>query len=168
MKGYLNNPTATKNAITPDGWFKTGDVAVRDKDGYYYIVDRRKELIKYKGFQVPPAELEYVLLTHPDIADAAVIGLESTNEATELPRAYVVHANPATLKTAKAKVEFANSVVKWMETKVARHKRLRGGVGVIEAIPKSAAGKILRRELRELAKQEAARGDLGAEVKAKL
>ncbi|KAJ7928469.1 AMP binding protein [Mycena leptocephala] len=157
-----------KNAITPDGWFKTGDVAVRDKDGYYYIVDRRKELIKYKGFQVPPAELEYVLLTHPDIADAAVIGLESVNEATELPRAYVVHANPATLKTAKAKVEFANSVVKWMETQVARHKRLRGGVGVVEAIPKSAAGKILRRELRELAKQEAARGDLGAEVKAKL
>ncbi|KAJ6593544.1 AMP binding protein [Mycena capillaripes] len=168
MKGYLNNPTATKNSITPDGWFKTGDVAVRDTDGYYRIVDRRKELIKYKGFLVPPAELEYVLLTHPDIADAAVIGLESIKEATELPRAYIVHAHPDKVKTAKAKAEFANSVVKWMETKVARHKFLRGGVGVIDVIPKSAAGKILRRELRDLAKQEAARGELGAEVKAKL
>jgi len=168
MKGYLNNPTATKNSITPDGWFKTGDVAIRDKEGYYYIVDRRKELIKYKGFQVPPAELEYVLLTHPDIADAAVIGLESVKEATELPRAYVVHAHPEKVKSAKAKAEFAKSVAKWMESKVARHKFLRGGVGVIDIIPKSAAGKILRRDLRELAKQEAARGDLGTEVKARL
>jgi len=167
MKGYLNNPSATKNAITPDGWFKTGDVAIRDKDGFYYIVDRRKELIKYKGFQVPPAELESVLLTHPDIADAAVIGLESVSEATELPRAYIVHAHPEKIKTAKAKLEFGNSVIKWMETKVARHKFLRGGVGIIDVIPKSAAGKILRRELRERAKQEAAQGELG-EIKAKL
>ncbi|KAJ7690754.1 AMP binding protein [Mycena rosella] len=168
MKGYLNNPTATKNAITPDGWFKTGDVAIRDQDGYYYIVDRRKELIKYKGFQVPPAELENILLTHPDIADAAVIGLESVKEATELPRAYIVHANPEKVKTTQAKIEFANKVVKWMETQVARHKFLRGGVGVIDVVPKSAAGKILRRELRELAKQQAERGELGTEVKARL
>ncbi|KAJ7039081.1 AMP binding protein [Mycena alexandri] len=167
MKGYLNNPSATKNAITPDGWFKTGDVAIRDKDGFYYIVDRRKELIKYKGFQVPPAELESVLLTHPDIADAAVIGLESVSEATELPRAYIVHAHPEKIKTAKAKLEFGNSVIKWMETKVARHKFLRGGVGIIDVIPKSAAGKILRRELRDRAKQEAAQGELGG-IKAKL
>ncbi|KAF7351179.1 4-coumarate--CoA ligase-like 7 [Mycena sanguinolenta] len=166
--GYLNNPVATKNSITPDGWFKTGDVAIRDKDGYYYIVDRRKELIKYKGFQVPPAELESVLLTHPDIADVAVIGLESVKEATELPRAYVVHAHPEKVKSAAAKAEFARSVAKWMESKVARHKFLRGGVGVIDIIPKSAAGKILRRNLRELAKQEAARGDLGLDVKARL
>ncbi|KAJ6497728.1 AMP binding protein [Mycena sanguinolenta] len=136
MKGYLNNATATKNSITPDGWFKTGDVAIRDKDGYYYIVDRRKELIKYKGFQVPPAELESVLLTHPDIADVAVIGLESVKEATELPRAYVVHAHPEKVKSAAAKAEFARSVAKWMESKVARHKFLRGGVGVIDIIPK--------------------------------
>ncbi|KAJ7106027.1 AMP binding protein [Mycena crocata] len=168
MKGYLNNPAATENAITPDGFFKTGDVAIRDRDGYYYIVDRRKELIKYKGFQVPPAELESVLLSHPDIADAAVIGLESIKEATELPRAYIVHASPEKVKTVGAKLEFANSVVKWMETKVAKHKFLRGGVGIIEVVPKSAAGKILRRELRELAKREAERGELGTEVKARL
>ncbi|KAJ7350441.1 AMP binding protein [Mycena albidolilacea] len=168
MKGYLNNPAATANAITPDGWFKTGDVAIRDAEGYYYIVDRRKELIKYKGFQVPPAELEYVLLTHPDIADAAVIGLESVKEATELPRAYVVHAHPEKVRSAEAKAAFARSVGKWMEGKVARHKFLRGGVSVIDAVPKSAAGKILRRDLRELAKQEMARGELGGEVKARL
>ncbi|KAJ7449083.1 AMP binding protein [Mycena galericulata] len=157
MKGYLNNAAATKNAITPDGWFKTGDVAIKDKEGYYYIVDRRKELIKYKGFQVPPAELESILLTHPDIADSAVIGVEDVAEATELPRAYVVHAHPEKVQSAAAKAQFAQSVVKWMETKVAKHKFLRGGVGVIDVIPKSAAGKILRRELRDLAKQESAR-----------
>ncbi|KAF8748584.1 acetyl-CoA synthetase [Rhizoctonia solani] len=92
MKGYLNNPTATKNAITPDGWFKTGDVVIRDKDGFYTIIDRLKELIKYKGSQVPPADLENILLSHPDIIDAGVIGIESVEQATELPsRAYIVH-----------------------------------------------------------------------------
>ncbi|KAJ6478794.1 AMP binding protein [Mycena vitilis] len=156
MKGYLNNAEATANAITRDGWFKTGDVALRDKEGFYYIVDRRKELIKYKGFQVPPAELESVLLTHPDIADAAVIGVDDVEEATELPRAYVVHAHPEKISTLGAKGVFAESIVRWMETKVAKHKFLRGGVGVIDVIPKSAAGKILRRELRDRAKQDRA------------
>ncbi len=109
IQGYLNNPTATAEAITPDGWFKTGDIGTCDADGFFYIVDRRKELIKYKVSRVrcsslrgslrasrsrgliffsavPPAELEGVLLTHPDIADAAVIGVESAKEATEFPR----------------------------------------------------------------------------------
>ncbi|KAK7045638.1 hypothetical protein VNI00_007471 [Paramarasmius palmivorus] len=161
MKGYLNNPTATKNSITPDGWFKTGDIAIRDKEGYYYIVDRRKELIKYKGFQgkftqpyPAPITLEGILLTHPDIADAAVIGVESAKEATELPRAYIVHANPSKVPSQQAKDAFSQSVTKWMESKVAKHKYLRGGVVLIDIIPKSAAGKILRRELRERAKTE--------------
>ncbi|KAF8162515.1 AMP binding protein [Mycena galopus ATCC 62051] len=160
MKGYLNNPTATKNAITPDGWFKTGDVAIRDKDGYYYIVDRKKELIKYK--------LEAVLLTHPDIADAAVIGIDSIEQATELPRAYVVHANPGKVKAAPAKAAFADSVARWMETKVAKHKFLRGGVDVIDVIPKSASGKILRRHLRDQAKAQVARGEISTAFKARL
>ncbi|CAA7259028.1 unnamed protein product [Cyclocybe aegerita] len=164
MKGYLNNPTATKDSITPDGWFKTGDIAYRDSDGYYFIVDRRKELIKYKGFQVPPAELESVLLTHPDIADTAVIGVNSAREATELPRAYVVHARPDTVKTDAQKAAFAQSVKKWIEGKVARHKFLRGGVVLIDVIPKSAAGKILRRELRERAKEELAGRDPADDV----
>ena len=150
----MNNPTATANAITPDGWFQTGDVAIRKETGLYYIVDRRKELVKYKGFQVPPAELESVLLSHPDIADAAVIGINDPEQATELPRGYVVPAHPEKLKTEAAKAEFSNGVAKWIQGKVARHKFLRGGVVVIDAVPKSAAGKILRRELRQRAKQE--------------
>jgi len=150
MKGYLNNPTATANSITPDGWFKTGDVAVRDEEGYYRIVDRKKELIKYKGFQVPPAELESVLLQHPEIVDAAVIGVDDAAQATELPRAYVVHKTGAM----NAPKSFPKDVQLWIEARVAKHKFLRGGVVVIDAIPKSAAGKILRRELRERAKSE--------------
>lgn len=91
MKGYLNNPSATKNVITPDGWLKTGDIAVVDDEGYFTIVDRKKELIKYKGFQVPPADLEAILLTKEDILDAAVIGVMSEEEATELPRYVILH-----------------------------------------------------------------------------
>ncbi|KIP05228.1 hypothetical protein PHLGIDRAFT_30994 [Phlebiopsis gigantea 11061_1 CR5-6] len=162
MKGYLNNVEATTNAITPDGWFKTGDVAVIDEDGYYAIVDRRKELIKYKGFQVPPAELESVLLQHPDIVDVAVIGVVSEEEATELPRAYVVSKNGLAPHETKA---FGESVQEWIKPRVARHKFLRGGVVVVDVIPKSAAGKILRRELRERAKAE---GVANRPVRAKL
>ncbi|KAH7926973.1 AMP binding protein [Leucogyrophana mollusca] len=160
MKGYLGNPSATAASITPDGWFKTGDIVVRDKDGFYTIVDRRKELIKYKGFQVPPAELESVLLQHPDVADAAVIGVESKEEATELPRAYIVPASPSYNTP-----EFARSVQGWVAERVAPHKRLRGGVVLIDVVPKSAAGKILRRELRERAKQEAGVGQMIPRVK---
>ncbi|KAF7319145.1 AMP binding protein [Mycena chlorophos] len=165
MKGYLNNVAATENAITPDGWFKTGDIAVRDRNGFYAIVDRKKELIKYKGFQVPPAELEALLLSHPDIADAAVIGILDAEEATELPRAYIVPANPGKLDKATKQAAFARSVQKWVEGRVAKHKYLRGGVEVVEVIPKSAAGKILRKELRERARLEA---DTRGQVKAKL
>jgi 4-coumarate--CoA ligase len=86
MKRYLNNPEATKNSITPDGWFKTGDIAVVDDEGFFSIVDRKNELIKYKGFQVPPADLEGVLLSNEDILDAGVIGVESVKDATEVPR----------------------------------------------------------------------------------
>ena len=89
MKGYLNNEAATRNTIDDDGWLHTGDIGHIDADGHLFIVDRLKELIKYKGFQVPPAELEALLLTHPQIADAAVIGLPD-DEAGEIPAAYVV------------------------------------------------------------------------------
>ncbi|KAJ8514441.1 hypothetical protein ONZ45_g7997 [Pleurotus djamor] len=165
MKGYLNNVAATEDCITKDRWFKTGDIAIIDKEGFYYIVDRRKELIKYKvgmrlprqarEFVLPPAELESVLLTHPDVADAAVIGVYDAQEATEHPRAYVVHASPDKVSTEQQKIDFGKGVAKWIESKVARHKFLRGGVVVIDVIPKSAAGKILRRQLRDLAKAEA-------------
>jgi len=155
MKGYLNNRTATTNAITKDGWFKSGDIAIRDDDGFYYIIDRKKELIKYKGSQVPPAELEAVLLTKEDIADAGVIGIKSTDQATELPRAYVVSTNNAALLADSSKrVAFENEVQEWIKSRVAKHKYLRGGVRVIEAIPRSGSGKILRRKLKERAENE--------------
>ncbi|KIJ36336.1 hypothetical protein M422DRAFT_34299 [Sphaerobolus stellatus SS14] len=155
MKGYLNNPEATRDAITPDGWFKTGDVAIVDKDNFFQIVDRKKELIKYKGFQVPPADLEAVLLTHPDVLDAGVIGVHSEVEATELPRAYVVpRGGVAAFKTVAEKDAFSHAIQSWIQTRVAKHKYLRGGVVLIDTIPKSAAGKILRKDLRELAKRE--------------
>jgi len=161
----LNNPTSTKNSITEDGWFKTGDVAIIDDEGFYTIVDRQKELIKYKGFQVPPAELEFVLLQHPDIADSGVIGVESVTEATELPRAYVVHAKG--LSSAAEQKQFGESVKKWIEGRVAKHKFLRGGVVVVDVIPKSASGKILRRELRDRAREEFAKEEISS-TKAKL
>jgi len=155
MKGYLNNPTATANSLTPDGWFKTGDIAIRDEDGCFTIVDRKKELIKYKGFQVPPADLEAVLLTHPEVGDVGVIGIDSEDKTTELPRAYIVpKSGYASLPTQADREKFALGIQKWIEGKVAKHKYLRGGVVVIEVIPKSAAGKILRRQLRDLAKEE--------------
>lgn len=162
MKGYLNNPTATAEAITPDGWFKTGDIGVRDKDGFFTIVDRRKELIKYKGFQVAPAELESVLLQHPEVADVAVIGIESKEEATELPRAYITPSRPLSSQEASP---FALGVQDWVSQRVAPHKRLRGGIVIIDQVPKSAAGKILRRELRERAKTDIAEGQLKPRAK---
>ncbi|KAF1984505.1 acetyl-CoA synthetase-like protein [Aulographum hederae CBS 113979] len=156
FKGYLNNVEGTKNALTDDGYFRTGDVGYQDKDGNFYITDRIKELIKYKGFQVPPAELEGLLVSNPAVADAAVIGVYDKEQATELPRAYVVLAPGQTKGDAKAK-----EIMDWMSTKVAGHKRLRGGVKFVDEIPKSASGKILRRVLKEQAKAE-------MELKAKL
>ncbi|ROT35245.1 AMP-binding enzyme [Sodiomyces alkalinus F11] len=141
-KGYLKNEQANREVFV-DGWFRTGD-NMYFKDGKFFYVDRRKELIKYKGFQVAPAELEALLLTHPKIADSAVIGVES-EDGTELPRAYVV-ADPTQIS--------AKEIQDWVAEQVASYRRLRGGVFFISAIPKSAAGKILRRELRDLVKKE--------------
>ena len=99
MAGYLNNPQATAATVDADGWLHTGDLGYMDADGHLYVVDRLKELIKYKGFQVPPAELEAVLLRHPDVADAAVIGLPD-DEAGEIPAGYVVLRPGATASPA--------------------------------------------------------------------
>ena len=93
MKGYLNNPEATAQTIDADGWLHTGDIGYADEDGHFFIVDRAKELIKYKGFQVPPAELEAVLLTHPCVADAAVIPYPD-DEAGEVPKGIIVLKEP--------------------------------------------------------------------------
>jgi 4-coumarate--CoA ligase len=138
MLGYLNNPEATA-AILQDGWLRTGDLARLDADGYLFIVDRIKELIKVKGFQVPPAELEALLVAHPDVADAAVIGLPD-EECGEVPVAFVVRAAGADPSPEELQAFVAGHV--------ASYKQLRR-VGFVDAIPKSPSGKILRRILRD-------------------
>ena len=140
MKGYLNNPDATAANIVQGGWLRTGDIGHIDADGYLFITDRLKELIKYKGFQVAPAEVEAELVTHPAIADAAVVG-KPDDEAGELPKAYIVVAQGAQTPTLA-------EVQKYLETRLAHFKQVRE-MEVLEAIPKSASGKILRRMLRE-------------------
>lgn len=153
FKGYLNNPEGTKNALTEDGYFKTGDVGHQDKDGNFYITDRVKELIKYKGFQVPPAELEGLLTSHPTVNDVAVIGIYNRDQATEVPRAYIV-PKPGVEGSPKT----ANDIMQWLQAKVANHKRLRGGVRFVDEVPKSASGKILRRLLKIKAQEEDEKG----------
>jgi len=160
FKGYLNKPEGTKNVFSEDGYFKTGDVGYQDKKGNFYITDRIKELIKYKGFQVAPAELEGLLVNHPAIDDVGVIGVYSKDDATELPRAYVV---PKTGVTASKELE--KTILDYVAGKMAAHKRLRGGVVFLDEIPKSPSGKILRRVLKELAVEEEKKK---AVVKAKL
>jgi acyl-CoA synthetase (AMP-forming)/AMP-acid ligase II len=149
FKGYWKNEAATRDAITPDEYFKTGDVGYQDRDHNFYITDRVKELIKYKGFQVAPAELEGKLMDHPGINDVAVIGVTDEEQHTEVPRAYVVPAHAD-----KTGEQDAAQIVEWLSARVAHHKKLRGGVRFIDEIPKSAAGKILRRVLKEKAKDE--------------
>ena len=137
MVGYLNNPEATAECIDNDGWFHTGDVGYADEDGFFYIVDRVKELIKYKGYQVPPAELEAILVAHPAIADAAVIP-SPDEEAGEVPKAFVVLKEPLT----------EEEIFSYVADQVAPHKKIRR-LEIVDEIPKSASGKILRRILVE-------------------
>jgi acyl-CoA synthetase (AMP-forming)/AMP-acid ligase II len=137
MKGYLNNEEATAATIDDEGWLHTGDIGVVDADGSYEIVDRLKELIKYKGFQVPPAELEALLITHPQVQDVAVIGV-ADEEAGELPKAYIVPAEEVDHEELMA----------WVGERVAPQKKIRL-IEEIDEIPKSPSGKILRRKLVE-------------------
>lgn len=138
MAGYLGNATATAETIDADGFLHTGDMARVDSIGRLFIVDRLKELIKYKGYQVPPAELEALLLTHPAIADAAVVGVPD-HEGEEIPMAFVVRRPDAALSE--------QDVMAFVADKVAPYKKVRR-VAFIDAIPKSASGKILRKDLR--------------------
>ncbi|RAL07176.1 acyl--CoA ligase [Aspergillus homomorphus CBS 101889] len=144
MKGYWKNPGATKEAKTEDGWLKTGDIAFVNDQGLFHVVDRKKELIKVKGNQVAPAELEAILLDHPAVADAAVIGVPLNDD--ERPRAYIV-LNSGQTATKK-------DILSFMDGKVSPFKRITGGVVFIDAIPKNPSGKILRKMLRERANAE--------------
>jgi acyl-CoA synthetase (AMP-forming)/AMP-acid ligase II len=139
MAGYLGNDKATRETIDDDGWLRTGDMARVDSSGCVYIVDRLKELIKYKGYQVPPAELEALLLTHPAIADAAVIGVRDAESGEEVPKAFVVKQSGTELTE--------DEVMDFVAAEVAPYKKVRQ-VAFIDAIPKSASGKILRKDLR--------------------
>jgi acyl-CoA synthetase (AMP-forming)/AMP-acid ligase II len=135
MKGYLNRPDATAAMIDGDGWLHTGDIGYADEDGFFFIVDRVKELIKYKGMQIAPAELEALLLSHPAITDAAVVPVED-EQAGEVPKGYVVASASVT----------PDEIMAFVAERVAPYKRLRY-VELIEQIPKSPSGKILRRLL---------------------
>ncbi|CAN6314162.1 unnamed protein product [Urochloa humidicola] len=141
MKGYFKNTEATQSTLTPDGWLKTGDLCYIDEDGYLFVVDRLKELIKYKGYQVPPAELEALLLTHPDVADVAVIPFPD-REVGQFPMAYVVRKKGSNLSE--------REVMEFVAKQVAPYKKVRK-VAFVTEIPKNASGKILRKDLIKLA-----------------
>ncbi|KAF2094414.1 acetyl-CoA synthetase-like protein [Rhizodiscina lignyota] len=141
--GYHNNEQATKDAFSEDGFFKTGDIAYQDLEGNFWITDRLKELIKYRGYQVAPAELEATLLQNPKVADVAVLGIYDERIVSEVPRAFVQLA-PGLEPTQ----ELGEEIAKWMDSRVSYTKKLRGGVQFIHEVPKSAAGKILRRVLK--------------------
>ena len=138
MKAYLNNKQATAETLDGDGWLHTGDVAIVDEYHHVSIVDRLKELIKYKGFQVPPAELEALIITHPKVADVAVIGV-ADEEAGEIPKAFVVAMPDQTVTLEELQELVGEHLVNYKQIRL---------LELIDAIPKSAAGKILRRELR--------------------
>jgi acyl-CoA synthetase (AMP-forming)/AMP-acid ligase II len=143
MRGYLNRPAETEQMLDPDGWLHSGDIGYVDDDGFFYVVDRVKELIKYKGLQVAPAELEAVLVSHPAIADAAVVRVPD-EEAGEVPKAFVVANADLT----------AQQVMDYVAERVAPYKKLRHVVFIAE-IPKALSGKILRRVLMERDRQAA-------------
>jgi len=137
MQGYLKLPDATAATIDAEGWLHTGDIGYVDADGNFFIVDRTKELIKYKGLQVAPAELEAIILGNAAIADAAVIGI-ADEEAGEVPKAFVVLKGTIT----------AEELMAYVAARVAPHKRIRA-VEFMDQLPKSATGKLLRRVLIE-------------------
>ena len=143
-QGYYNNPQATRDAFH-DSWFCTGDIGV-ERQGKFYIVDRKKELLKYKGLQVAPAEIENLLFAHPAIKEAAVVGVQlPADPGSDLPRAYVV-ADPQEVTEEEIK--------EYVASRLAPYKQLRGGVVFVEELPKNAVGKYLRRELRDRARRE--------------
>ncbi|KAF8317906.1 acetyl-CoA synthetase-like protein [Clavulina sp. PMI_390] len=151
MNGYLQNPKATNDILTSDGWLKTGDIATIDEENFLSVIDRKKELIKYKGYQVPPAELEAILLQHPAVADAGVIGIVSPDRSTELPTAFVSLRDASLRANRRLPLEISE----WFSPQVAHYKQLRGGLFVLDTVPRSPTGKVLRRQLREHAAAKA-------------
>ncbi|KAM3337818.1 putative CoA ligase CCL5 [Capsicum galapagoense] len=141
MKGYFSNEEATASTLDSDGWLRTGDLCYIDEDGFIFVVDRLKELIKYKGYQVPPAELEALLLTHPEISDAAVIPFPD-KDVGQFPMAYIVRKSGSTISE--------SAIMDFVAKQVAPYKRIRR-VSFVASIPKNPSGKILRKDLIKLA-----------------
>jgi len=137
MRGYWNAPEETARVLRDD-WLCTGDVGWIDEDGYIFIVDRKKDMIKYKSFSIAPAELEAALLEHPDVADCAVTGVPD-REAGEIPKAFIVRRSGTTVD--------ADTLSRFMANRVAGYKQIRQWT-VVASIPRTASGKILRRALR--------------------
>lgn len=165
FQGYWKNQKETQASIAEHAgkrYLKTGDVGFMDGNQNFFLTDRVKDLIKYKGFQVAPTELEGKLSDHPLVQDVAIIGVFDSNQHTEVPRAYIVHAtrggagcHPVTGLPGdeQSKIE-ATEIMNWFSKKVANHKRLRGGIRFLDSIPKSAAGKILKNDVKRIARQE--------------
>jgi len=144
MMGYMDDPEKTTECLSTNGWLRTGDVAYYDEDGFFFIQDRIKELIKVRGFQVAPAELEELLLSNDMVTDCAVIGVPD-EESGELPRAYIVLKDGTEAESGETK----DQIYGWVKERIAPYKRLDGGIAFRDVIPKSASGKILRRILRD-------------------
>ncbi|KAJ2323085.1 hypothetical protein GGI00_005726 [Coemansia sp. RSA 2681] len=148
MLGYLNRADATRNMIDGDGFLHTGDIGYISESNHVFITDRLKDLIKYKGLQVPPAELEGILAEHPLVADAGVIGVEDSVRGTEVPKAYVTLSDPSVCGSKALRQRVEVELVEWVAGRVAPYKQLRGGVEIVDAIARNQSGKILRGELR--------------------
>ena len=139
MKGYYNNDEANRESFDGD-WFRTGDIVTYDEEGFFYIVDRTKDMIKVSGYQVSPTELENEIRKAGGVTDVAVIGVPD-DKAGEVPRAFIVRENE---EVTKERIE------EFLESNIAKYKRLRGGIVFLEQLPKSPTGKVLRKELRLL------------------
>lgn len=156
FQGYHNKPEATNQALIAGGWFRTGDIGHQDAKGNLFITGRAKDLIKYKGFQIAPAELEQLLLSHEAVADAAVVGIQEGQSEGEVPCAFIVPTSSVPFNGDQV----AERLATWMNSKVAPYKRLRGGIRFVESIPRNASGKILRRVLKEQEQKAISRSKL--------
>ncbi|OQD87458.1 hypothetical protein PENSOL_c077G02615 [Penicillium solitum] len=152
MMGYKDDQKSTADAMLEPGWYRTGDIGYLDSDGYLIIIDRIKDVIKYKGFQVSPTELEEIIGQHGNVADAAVTSVWDDNEATEIPQAFVV---PKVKVFSSDRKILSEEIQRMVASKVAGYKKLRGGIFFVDQLPRNPTGKLLRRELRNLARVKA-------------
>lgn len=146
MLGYMGDETATRNTFSGD-WLRTGDIMRQDHNGNFWITDRLKEMIKYKGFQVAPSELEDLLLQHPEVVDAAVCAVYDNSQATEVPLAYVSLSPQHIEWKGTKKIAVLEDIRTWVDNQLAGYKKLRGGVHHLQVLPKTTTGKILRKDL---------------------